>query len=182
MSAFVTLSDVKSALGIDGTAQDGQISAVLEGVDDVIAGYCGRAIAQAAIEEYHDGGAASLVVTAFPIAASPALTITDRVYGGAVSTSTYDLDLTAGVISLKPSCGIFNRGTRRYKVSYTGGFSPGSAPGAIKSAIIKIVEAHTRPAGLISESDMGYSYTLESGNGTGVPAIAQSYLEKYKTY
>lgn len=183
MSDLVTLSDVKAALGITGDAQDGQINFLLAGADDMVAAYCGRAIRQAALVEYHDGGGPTITVTSWPVAASPALVVTDRVTGSVVSADTYDLDLTKGQISLRPAYGTFWRGHRRYQVAYTGGWTAGTVPGAIKAGIAKIIEAHMRAAGLVSESDHGYSYTVEQiASQGGIPATARPYLDRYRNY
>lgn len=182
MSDLVSLSDVKATLGITGTNDDAAITALLAGADDAVAAYCGRAIRQASVTEHYNGGGPTIVVRSWPIAASPALVLTDRVNDAVVSTDTYEVDLETGQIRMKPAYGIFTRGINRWKVVYTGGYAPGSVPGAIKVGIAKMIEAGLQTAGLKSESDMGYSYTREDMAAGAVPEIARAYLDKYRAH
>ena len=67
--ALDTLANVKIAIGVTGSTDDGLLTKLQDAAATFIAEYCGRSFTGGTFTEYHPGGGRLLVLANFPVAA-----------------------------------------------------------------------------------------------------------------
>ena len=144
-----TLANVKTRLGIAGTADDGLLALLQDSADAWVAGYCERDFAGGTFTEYHPGSGAFLFLRNFPVESVTSVKA-DAAYGFGASTvvpaTAYVVHAERGVIqSLAgpflpvslPAVAPWGCGPRTVQVVYT--TATGAVPADVKEAYAVLV-------------------------------------------
>jgi uncharacterized phiE125 gp8 family phage protein len=136
-----TRDNVKSYLGLSGTAYDAVIDLLIPAASEAIEKFCGRRFGQASYTEYRDGEAADRVV----LRERPVTLVTavwddpDRDFDddSRLDADEYVLEPESGIVRLR--YGSFADGVRNVKVQYTAGYS--AIPQDLAQACLMLVAA-----------------------------------------
>ena len=192
--ALAALFEVKDGLGITGTDDDAQITALLEPVSALIEREAGRAFSSATVTERHAGGDATIALRRWPVASIT--TVTDKATGNVLASDQYELEGETGLLRRLSIGSQWASGRSRqivylredvpvlrWEIIYVGG--PATAPEDIKLALYKAIGASitgSGMAGLISEKDGDYSYVrsaMASAPGS-LPPAAMAIVRSYR--
>lgn len=167
MVMLTGLETFKTYAGITGTSEDGKITAIIEGVSDVIEKYCHRQFSYGSYDQkwdIWDFDEDTVQVDNWPIISVVALT--DN--GTAVSSDKYHIYKKEGIISLVEQTYIsqhyrrdqyFTRGHRMVSATYFGGYQ--DIPNALQLATKMVVSRLYNNSGkeeMESESIGDYKY------------------------
>lgn len=196
MTSLVSLSDVKTHLGLDqdspeDTSQDSKLTALIGYVSATIEKYTGRKFESTSYTETFDGGEENLQLANRPVIAVSSVTDLDPSPDEVQVTSTYRVDLTAGLV-FKDDLGtdtseidrfytsrnqIWGAGRQRWQVSYTAGYT--TIPDDVKLAALQLIETETREAGVSSYRLGDYAVTYANPEA-GMPATVKALLSDYR--
>ena len=164
--ALVSLADVKEALGILDNSQDSYLTNLINRATDIIEKYCnGRRFKETTYtnETYDGNGSQFLNLKHYPISAITSLQWRSGDFSSnnwdSIDSSMYTyLDIEGEIYYT----GVFSRGIRNYRVSYTAGYS--TIPNDLQQACITLIsylKNQTKTSGMKSESLGEYSYTKD---------------------
>src|SRR3989304_8183218 len=154
MSCLVTLESFRVYSGVTISSEDGRITAVIEGVSDLVSKYIHRDLEFNAFDEYfdiEDFDVDTIKVRNFPIVSVVGLT--DN--GNLVDISKYKVYKREGVIVLKERTYVsqyyrnhdfFTKGAQTVSVSYWGGFE--LIPDSLQLAVKNLGSVQTLPNSL----------------------------------
>lgn len=177
MSQWVSTADIKTMLGISGSAQDAKIALLAPQAQALIERAIGRTLEQATYTETYDGrGAPTLILKHRPVASITSIKDSlSRDWAGttAMDSSGYAFQADEGIVTLDPGAsdwpedwplaGRFSDGNQNVQVVYVAGYLAASIPADILGLVVDLVAAKLNAgakAGLKSESLGDYSYTL----------------------
>lgn len=138
---LVSLPDVKSYLKITDTADDSRIGWIIEAISRELNEETDRTLVQTELTEYYDGdGTDRLFLHSYPVSAVASVYI-DGDHGFTADTledsDSYFANTDIGC--LVHNTGIWPRGHRNIKVTYTAGYTQASVPKDLKRATCDLV-------------------------------------------
>ena len=188
--AIITLSDLKSFLGISDNSKDANLQIFVDSANEFVPRYCRRVFDSTAyVKELYDGpGTNKLILNQYPIISIEGIwEYGDPVSERGVYTSILDID---GYYIKDPRSGIiyhglcWQLGRGSIEVSYTAGYA--TIPADLKHATLLVAAYFDNTAakqGIRSESLGSYGYSLagDIGSDLVIPdATVRNVLERYK--
>lgn len=167
---MIATSEIKTYLGISGSAQDALLTAIEEYVSGYVSGYCRRDFAASQKTESHDGGVDTIFLKEFPIVSVDSVVVDGRT----LSASEYTLYAEEGYI-----VGHFPYGRKNVSVTYTAGF--GTIPTDLKMLVVSLCGREYRQRqsqGIKSESIGSARIDWDAEISTEQKTI----LDRYKKY
>jgi hypothetical protein len=132
MMGLTTVANVKTYLGVVGSADDALIENLIDRVTNFIQKYCNRNFTRSNYDEYYDGsGTGYLFLPSYPIVSVALLEIDDV----AEASTDYAIYAETGMIRLRN--GKFNDGILNVHVTYTAGYA--NVPKDLEQACTEIV-------------------------------------------
>ena len=159
---MVTLTELKTFLGITTSDEDARLQQILDGVENAVKRYCGREFAQASYTErvYFYSGVGTVRET--PVSAVSSIV---TIEGTTLTLYTFS---ESGIVEIQE----YYDG--RATVTYTGGYS--AIPDDLKLAILRWCEyLYTKPEALEGQNFEGISVSY-----TEAPAFVLDVLNGYK--
>lgn len=134
---LVSLADLKTYLGVTGTADDAFLTQQGELISDTIEAYCRRKFAQATYtQKWYNDGSYIKAPRELKLFHFPAISITSlSMDGEAVDPSAYRVHLPTGIIKLLPDAPV---DWDELEVVYSAGFA--AIPSPIQNAVYELVE------------------------------------------
>jgi uncharacterized phiE125 gp8 family phage protein len=175
-----TLTDLKAHVNVSSTADDGELTDMLDAAVDVVEGIIGPITSQTVTETHYGLCSDVLVLRRMPVA--DLLSVGYR--SGATTTdlllTDYELDADTGLVRLTSG----GRFAGNYRVTYSVGRP--SVPAAVRLAIL-IIAGHlwetqrgTAPSALaLQDPNAGFGDTASVGLGFAIPNRAQELLAPY---
>lgn len=196
MSAIATLDEVKTYIGLSGTASDTLLGLLTAGVLPAMGAYCNRVFQSTLVQGYRDGnGASRMQLAQYPITSVSTVKVDNVVIPAQPSPGQAGYFFQPHGRSLALDSYDFGRGNLNVYLSYTGGYGDGAGPGGadiepwpadLKLAYLIIATTWYRKKanyGVSSKSLAGESISVSDSTGTGalagIPAEARSILENY---
>lgn len=192
--ALASLSDVKAALGIAGTADDARLTLLIASAEAQIARMTGLRFSAGEVIEDHTGGRSTIALRA-----RPALSITsvvDLASGAAIDETGYYLDTINGLLRrlpfglawdgvslaspfLDPTGAGPGMAQPRWRVVFQAGYSTG--PADLQGALFEMVaSAAGSQGGKSSEKDGDYAVSYAAAPAGGIPASARAVIDSYR--
>ena len=180
-----SVSDVKQHLGLGDATHDAFLSALVASASEAIENYCRRKFAATQHTEYHDGmGSALLLLDQHPVTeVSDLRQDLDRDFDAAEPISPDDYVVYPREGLLQRVSGIFHRGLRNVRVTYTAGYA--AIPTDVARACVMLVaewfnRARQGADGIEQESLGEYAATYAAdGLPRRVLQMLTPYLELY---
>lgn len=199
--ALVTLSDVKTHLGITTSADDALLALLQGSADDFVEQYCGRSFAGGSFTEDHPGGARMAFLRNYPVTAVTSVKVDpNRAFGSETTLDTADYFVHAdrGVVEALDGPFVPSRPGWRVasddfpgvvRIAYT--TATGQVPAAVTRAYAELVghwyrqvkthsaltflnQLQQTTSGVVTEYPWGQS------GGFRVPAGVLQLLERYR--
>lgn len=179
--AFVTLTEVKTQLGISDSSEDSKLEFLITAATDLVEKYCGRSFNETThTEELYDGeDSNTLFLKNYPVsdevADAPVILVDDE------AVDVEDVNYQKGILEL---ASIVNAGLSNIKATYKGGYATDDIPFDLKQAIILIVARARNAAknsGVVSESVGDYSVAYQSA-AAAMTKDVKEILVNYKRF
>lgn len=195
MGNLITLTDLKTALNISGTAEDDRLNLAIAQAEAAILRACGRSsFLTASYAEKHDGcGHSALWLRHTPITAiTSVVDVTDTTTSTTLLASEYTYDAATGELWMygsrmhdtpELSSSNFSGRRRAVVVSYTGGYANQAAvPADLQAAAMRIANAtyyeHKQDPSIASETHGNYSVS-RAGAGANTQAMLAGIAANY---
>jgi hypothetical protein len=193
---LTTLSNVKTYMGITGTASDNRINQLIPAASKIVQEYCEREFLSATYTERYDGNAVGLNggyiwLNNVPVTAITSITFEPdfSVLSETVTGSNFSYDPDTGLVQFDPDSNYtraFRMGFRNLSVVYTAGDA--SVPEEVDTATAMVVAAMVGQAGrdpsAYRERIGDYEYYARSAADGGSPYEVLRYatpiLDKYR--
>ena len=155
--AIITLDDIKDRLKITSTDDDTQLTSIINGVSNLVTGYCNQSFTSVvAYDEYYDIDADH--TTFFRLDHYPVVTFTSLYNDDDLLTSDeYDVYTSTGIV--RTDAVTFVVGNKTMRAIYTAGYS--TPPDEIKEVVLQLsVMMYNRSGSLGIKSEKVGDYSI----------------------
>ncbi len=164
---LTTLTDIKAALAVSGTGDDGLLERMLNGADGYIEAVTGRDFAGGTFTELHAGNRAAVFLANFPVTSVTSLKVDPgRAFGAETerAADTFVLHAARGVIESLTGPFVVGGGRAPATVRVVYATATGAVPHAVKEACSQLVAHWYRQVKTFN--DQQYRMLVEHGDGT----------------
>jgi hypothetical protein len=179
MSDLVTIEEALAYLEEPDDA-GGELQRAIANVSEEICNVCGDRWSSEDRVEYCDGDGDALILQFAPVDTEETVTITDRTGDEVLDGDDFEVDGETGLVYVASDGvadgGLWEKGTRRYKVEYTGGFA--AVPAAVRGAALGLLASRWdgRDPTLTNTTRGGVSKTRMDGWPQAVKLALMPYL------